>query len=123
MSIKSIINVKIPITIPSRFRSMVPTLVASATTSDINFQLSAAVIKGNKFVTPACVNVQKNSCKGNCGSLHAEANAILTHYRKDLFYSDKLGWCYQPRYLKEKRSKGEESRHYRNSSQPHRRNL
>jgi hypothetical protein len=112
MFIKSIINTNIPTTIPSRFKSMIPSLVASATTSDINFQLSAAIIRGSKFITPACANVQKNSCKGNCGSLHAEAHAILTHYRKDLSYSDKLGWCYQPRNHQGKRSKGQEFGYY-----------
>ena len=116
MSFKSIIN-----NIPARFKSMIPSLTAAAATSDINFQLSAALIKGHKFITTACPNLQKNSCKGNCGSLHAEANAILTHYRKDLFFTDKLGWCYQPR--KGKKCKVKESRYNRNSSQPFRRNL
>lgn len=92
-------------TIPMRFRNMIPSLTAAASKSDINFQLSAAIIKGSKFITTACPNLQKNSCKGNCGSLHAEANAILSHYKKDLSFSEKLGWCYQPR--KGKRCKGE----------------
>jgi hypothetical protein len=94
MSINTIIN-NTKSYIPNRFKSLIPSLVANAYTSDVDFLLSAAVIKGSKFITPACPNLRKNFCKGNCTSLHAEANAIMTHYGKNLFFSEKLGWCYQ----------------------------
>lgn len=96
------------------FTNIIPSLINKAQTSTINHQLAAAVIKGTKMITTPCANIERNRCKGQqCGSLHAEAHAILTHFGKDLSFSEKLGWCYQPR--KGKKRKGKEVGYYRYS--------
>ena len=98
----------------NNFYNIIPSLITKAKTSTINHQLAAALIKGTKMVGSTCANIERNRCKGQqCGSLHAEAHAILTHFGKDLSFSEKIGWCYQPR--KGKKRKGKEIGYYRYS--------
>ncbi len=82
----------------NKFNTMLPRLLEEASKSTINSQLAAAIIKGQKMITRPCANTSRNTCRGhNCGSLHAEAHAILDYYGKDLSYSPHLGWCFLPR--------------------------
>jgi len=97
--------------ISKNFSNIIPRLITTAKTSTINHQLAAVVIKGSKMISQPCANIERNKCKGQqCGSLHAEAHAILTHFGRDLSFSEKLGWCYQPR--KGKKHKGKEDGYY-----------
>jgi hypothetical protein len=94
------------------FSNIIPSLITEAQTSTINHQLAAVVVKGTKMIGKPCANSERNSCMGQqCGSLHAEAKAILIHFGKDMFFSEKNGWCYQPR--EGKKRKGKEVGYYR----------
>ena len=89
------------------FYNIIPNLIIKAKTSTFEHQLAAVLVKGSKMISTPCTNIERNRCKGHqCGSLHAEAHTILTHFGKDLSFSEKLGWCYQPR--KGKKRKGKE---------------
>jgi hypothetical protein len=56
-----------------------------ASKSDINYQLAAGILKNKKLVTKPCCNQNRNYCRGKlCSSIHAEANAILHYYGKNL---------------------------------------
>ncbi len=77
----------------SKFTNILPRLLSSAHTSLLDFQLSAALIKGKKMITPPCNNTPRNVCRGQtCGSIHAEAHAILSHFGNSLQYDTKKGW-------------------------------
>lgn len=55
--------------------------------SDICYQLAAGVLHDKRLVTKPCCNVTRNFCRGNfCESVHAEANALLNYYGKNLQY-------------------------------------
>jgi hypothetical protein len=93
----------------TKFNSLLPRLISKASTSTINMQLCAAIIKGKMPVSNICVNTEKSmNCGQMCGSLHAEAHAIMDYYGKGLFWTEKQGWCFLPskqkRKAKEKRS-------------------
>jgi len=106
----------------NNFTNIIPSLITKAKTSTINHQLAAALIKGIKMVSSPCANIERNRCRGQqCGSLHAEAHAILTHFGRDLSFSEKLGWCYQPR--KGKKYKDKEVGYYRYPSYSSRQDL
>lgn len=86
-----------------KYPTILSSLIQEASRSPINSQLAAALVKGQKMVSRPCSNTTRNTCRGHtCGSLHAEAHAILDYFGKDLSYSPKLGWCFLPR------EKGEE---------------
>ena len=71
---------------------IIPRLIEQASKSDNKYQLAAALIKGQKFISRPCSNIHRNICRGyTCGSLHAEASAILDYFGKDLQYSTKNG--------------------------------
>lgn len=80
-------------------------LVGYAKNASINAgKLSAAIIKNGRLYIQPCVNTQRNTCRGSvCGSLHAEQNALLNYYGKDIAYSKKNGWylCPKQRCIKE----------------------
>lgn len=86
------------------FNTIFPSLVTKASSSPINMKLSAVIIKGNRMVSPICTNTERNICRRRlCGSLHAEATAILSYYGKNLSYSQKEGWklsCLKERHRK-----------------------
>lgn len=76
----------------NKFIPIIPRLIEEASKSQIKCQLAAALIKGQKFISKPCANTQRNVCRGfACGSLHAEAHAILDYFGKDLMYSQKNG--------------------------------
>jgi hypothetical protein len=78
----------------NKFNSLFPKLINTAQTSTINSKLAAVIVKGQKMVSRPCPNTERNICRGNvCGSLHAEAHAILDYYGRNLSYTPKLGWC------------------------------
>lgn len=69
-------------------------LSSVALTSDIEQKLAASVYKAGKIINP-CPNSSRNVYRGmTCGSLHAEANAILSYYPKDLTWTPERGWCF-----------------------------
>ena len=56
-------------------------------------KLSAAIVKNGRLYIQPCVNTQRNTCRGSmCGSLHAEQNALLNFFGKDIAYSKINGW-------------------------------
>ena len=77
----------------TKFNNILPRLINEASKSTINYQLSAVILKGQKMIASPCTNVERNTCRGHtCGSLHAEANAILQFFGKDLSYIPNTGW-------------------------------
>ena len=60
-------------------------LCQEASKSEISSKLAACILKDKKMVSKARCNTSRNFCRGlECGSLHAEANAILTYFGKSL---------------------------------------
>jgi deoxycytidylate deaminase len=74
-------------------------LIRNAKNSSISAgKLSAAIIKNGRLYAQPCVNTQRNTCRGStCGSWHAEQNALLNYYGKDIAYSKKNGWYLCPK--------------------------
>jgi deoxycytidylate deaminase len=78
--------------INNKFITIFPRLIQEASKSQIKCQLAAALIKGQKLLSKPCSNALRNVCRGfACGSLHAEAHAILDYFGRDLSYSSKNG--------------------------------
>jgi len=76
----------------NKFISIFPRLIQEALQSQIRCQLAAALIKGQKLISKPCSNINRNICRGHaCGSLHAEAHAILDYFGKSLTYSSNKG--------------------------------
>jgi deoxycytidylate deaminase len=62
--------------------------------SPVSHKLSACIVKGKKIISKICCNTDRNMCRGlEVGSLHAEANAIVNYFGKDLSYDQHKGWC------------------------------
>lgn len=100
----------------TKFISLFPRLIEEASHSVIKSQLAAGILKGSKMISRPCANTPRNSCRGHtCGSLHAEAHAILDYFGRDLTYNPKHGWCFLPRYKKGKKPKEQEVGSYRYS--------
>lgn len=75
--------------------SILNRLCLEASKSLIDQQLAAAILKGNKIISKPVCNSPRNTCRGACfGSLHAEANAIVTYFGKSLFFDKNKGWCF-----------------------------
>lgn len=69
-------------------------LCAEATNSIIGQQLAAGILKSGKLITKPCCNIPRNICRGaTIGSLHAEANAILNYFGKNLSFDKKKWIC------------------------------
>ena len=85
------------------FNKFYPVLCHEALKSDISSKLAAGVLKGKKMVSRACCNTNRNFCRGVvCGSLHAEANALLTYLGQSLqFDIINKRWYLKPRIKKE----------------------
>jgi len=67
--------------------------------SDINYRLAAGILCNKKLISTPCCNINRNYCRGNvCSSLHAEANALLTHYGKNLQFDTKKNRWYLKLY-------------------------
>ena len=60
----------------------------------IDKQLSAGVLRSSKLITKPCCNISRNKCRGEfISSLHAEANAIINYFGKDISYDGKKWRC------------------------------
>jgi len=70
--------------------------------SNMCHQLAAGVIVERKLMTKPCCNINRNYCRGNvCGSIHAETNALLHYYGRDLqFDKYKKRWYLKPNKIK-----------------------
>ncbi len=76
-----------------RFQTLIERLINYPNISNINISVSAIILRGMKPVGDVCTNVERNYIKGHvCPAIHAEVNAINTHFGKDLRYSEKYGW-------------------------------
>ena len=80
--------------LPIKIEKILDRLLNAAMTSNIHdFKLAAGVLVGSKLLTPCCENQMRGFCRNHpCGSLHAEAHAILYYFGKYLAYSPKIGW-------------------------------
>jgi hypothetical protein len=95
-----------------KFNTLIPRLIEEANnnttinaTTTKNWKLAATIVRGKLPISRVCANIDRGSCRGNiCGSLHAEAHAIMDYYGKDLSYTPKHGWCFSQR--KKGKSKG-----------------
>jgi deoxycytidylate deaminase len=77
-------------------------LYLQASRSLIEHQLSAVILKGTRMISKPLCNTERNTFRGNsCGSLHAEANAIVNYFGNSLIFTKK-GWCFIPPKWKEK---------------------
>ena len=82
--------------------NIVNSLYNEAIKSIIDQQLAAVILKDNKMVIKPCCNTPRNIYRGVCcGSLHAEAHAILNYFGKSLVFNKKKGWCFFPSPRKE----------------------
>jgi hypothetical protein len=71
----------------TKFKNLIPRLINEASNSNIGMKLAAVIIKGKNPISNIYINTQKNTCCGkNCGSLHAEANAIINYYGEDVLH-------------------------------------
>lgn len=82
-----------------------PILKEKALQSNMYHQLAACVIIERKLMTEPCCNINRNYCRGNiCGSIHAELNALLHYYGKNLqFDRNRKRWYllfYQSKKIK-----------------------
>ena len=70
--------------------------------SNMCHQLAAGIIVERKLITKPCCNINRNYCRGNvCGSIHAEANALLHYYGRDLqFDKYQKRWYLKPNKIK-----------------------
>jgi len=80
-----------------------PIMKDKALQSNMSNQLSAVIIIKKKIITKPCCNINRNYCRGNvCGSIHAEANALLNYYGRKLQF-DKYKNRWYLLYHKEKK--------------------
>jgi len=61
--------------------------------SDMKITVASVLLRNSKPIGRICCNSKRNYCRGKvCSSIHAEANAMLTHFGKHISYSPKYGW-------------------------------
>jgi hypothetical protein len=79
----------------SKFKNaIINTLCSEAQKSQIDQKLAAAITRGSKMITKPYCNSPQNTCRGVCcGSLHAEARAIVNHFGRSISFDRKNGWC------------------------------
>ena len=70
-------------------------LKTEASKSTVATKLSACILHGKKMISKPCCNIDRSYCKNNnISSLHAETHAVLSQYKKYLFYDkQKERWC------------------------------
>ena len=80
----------------SKFKNtLLNILRTEAQKSLIDQQLAAAITRGSKMVSKPWCNSPQNTCRGSCcGSLHAEARAIINYFGRSLTFDKKKGWCF-----------------------------
>ncbi len=89
-----------------KFNTLSNKLIQEASNSPIQYRLAACVLLNGKMVGQPKCNASRNYCRGKfCGSLHAEANAIISHFGSQVNWDCKNGW----RFQREKRKKGKEA--------------
>lgn len=90
----------------SKFNSLCNMLVQEAFNSPIQHRMAACLLKNGKIIsTPKC-NVSRNYCRGHvCGSLHAEARVLVSHFGNMINWDRKIGW----RFQSNTREKGEKT--------------
>lgn len=60
-------------------------MINEAYKSPLQSQLCAAILKDKKMISKPCCNTTRNLCHGQiCGSIHAEAHALMSYFGKDL---------------------------------------
>jgi deoxycytidylate deaminase len=84
------------------FEKFYPNFYQEAIKSTVSTKLAAGILKGKKIVGKICCNTNRNLCRGIfCGSVHAEANALLNYFGKSLqFDSVTYKWCIKTSYKK-----------------------
>jgi hypothetical protein len=89
----------------AKFISLCNKLIQEASTSTVQQRLAACLLQNGRIInTPKC-NVSRNYCHGQvCGSLHAEARVLVSHFGNLVNWDQKTGWRFQTKLCK----KGEE---------------
>jgi hypothetical protein len=86
--------------------NLYPRMKEAAMKSNMCHQLAACVIIERKLMTKPCCNINRNYCRGNvCGSIHAEANALLNYYGRDLQFDKHKNRWYLLYHHKDKKAK------------------
>jgi deoxycytidylate deaminase len=77
-------------------------LINEAQKSTIHSQLAAGILKNQKMITKPCCNIERNICRGyKCTSIHAEVNAMLNFFGKNLQFDNiKNQWYLLNNYKK-----------------------
>ena len=87
-----------------KFNSLCNKLIQEAYNSPIQYRLAACLLQNGKIICVPKCNVTRNYCRGHlCGSLHAEARVLVSHFGNLINYDQKFGWRFQT----DKRKKGE----------------
>ena len=69
--------------------SIINQLCKKASTSIINQQMAACIIKNNKIISKICCNKYHNILKGsNISTLHAEVNTIMQYCGKSFYFDE-----------------------------------
>lgn len=80
----------------TKFKNICNKLIEEAQNSPIQYRLAACIIQNNKMISKPKCNTERGYCRGNfCGSLHAEARTILSHFGNQINWDPKSGWRFQ----------------------------
>ncbi len=61
--------------------------------NQIKIGVAAVLMQGTKQIGNICGNIDRNYCRGMvCPSIHAEVNALISYFGKNISYSPKHGW-------------------------------
>ena len=74
-----------------KFLSLAQNLIPAVSTSNINIGVAAAIVRNGKVIGKVSQNTERTHCHGmNCSSVHAEVNAVISYFGKDLYYNKKI---------------------------------
>ncbi len=80
----------------SKFDSICSKLIQEAYNSPLQFRLAACMLLNGKIISHPKSNASSNYSRGHfCGSIHAEAHAMVTHFGNLINYDHKHGWRFQ----------------------------
>lgn len=80
----------------TKFKFICDKLIQEANNSPIQYRLAAGIIQNGKLVSQPKCNDNRNYCRGHfCGSLHAEARVIVSHFGMSINYDNKNGWRFE----------------------------